>query len=232
MYPDFLPFSSSAGDYTTNQNNNNLLVRSCLPAHCEVNYHPETRGDVLPWSEITVPLVTCHLPPATRVFELQSLEGEDMLCLKFTHIKLSPPDNCPTSRSPLKNVSDVFMKTDEDEEFPHLAGATGSAGKRVLLPSPSRPGPGKVPRTAITDCQPSQDPYMKASFLLRSTTGARIFSNPSKVSHVLHNSSFVKYILEGETHALGNSAFLIIAVWEHNIPKVPELEKPSFHLGD
>ncbi|MPC67937.1 hypothetical protein E2C01_062124 [Portunus trituberculatus] len=64
MYPDFLSFSSSAGDYITNQSNNNFLIRSCHLAYCEVNCHPETRGDVLPWSEITVPLVTCHLPPA------------------------------------------------------------------------------------------------------------------------------------------------------------------------
>ncbi|MPC41963.1 hypothetical protein E2C01_035574 [Portunus trituberculatus] len=63
MYSEFLPFSSSAGDYSTNQSNNNL-IRSCHLAHCEVNCHPETRGDVLPWFEITVPLVTCHLPHA------------------------------------------------------------------------------------------------------------------------------------------------------------------------
>ncbi|MPC60356.1 hypothetical protein E2C01_054399 [Portunus trituberculatus] len=60
MYPEFLPFSSSAGDYSTNQSNNNLLIQSCHLAHCEVNCHPETHGDMLPWSEITVPLVTYH----------------------------------------------------------------------------------------------------------------------------------------------------------------------------
>ncbi|MPC72183.1 hypothetical protein E2C01_066480 [Portunus trituberculatus] len=64
MYPECLPFSSSAGDYSTYHSNNNLLIRSCLLAHWEVNCHPETRGNVLSWSEITVPLVTCHLSPA------------------------------------------------------------------------------------------------------------------------------------------------------------------------
>ncbi|MPC26717.1 hypothetical protein E2C01_019864 [Portunus trituberculatus] len=44
--------------YSTNQSNNNLIL--IMPS-C---YHPETCGDMLPWSEITVPLVTCHLPPA------------------------------------------------------------------------------------------------------------------------------------------------------------------------
>ncbi|MPC79318.1 hypothetical protein E2C01_073840 [Portunus trituberculatus] len=64
MYQEFLPLSSSTGNYSTNQSNNNLLIQSCYLAQCEVNCHPETRGDVLPWSEITAPLVTCHLPPA------------------------------------------------------------------------------------------------------------------------------------------------------------------------
>ncbi|MPC40973.1 hypothetical protein E2C01_034550 [Portunus trituberculatus] len=63
MYPEF-PFSSSAGDYSTNQSNNYLLIRLCHLAHWEVNCHPEMRGDMLLWSEITVPLVTCHLPHA------------------------------------------------------------------------------------------------------------------------------------------------------------------------
>ncbi|MPC65311.1 hypothetical protein E2C01_059444 [Portunus trituberculatus] len=61
MYPEFPLCSSSAGDYSTNQSNNNLLIRSCHLAHCEVNCHPVTRGNVQPWSEITVPLVTCHM---------------------------------------------------------------------------------------------------------------------------------------------------------------------------
>ncbi|MPD05182.1 hypothetical protein E2C01_100913 [Portunus trituberculatus] len=52
-------------DYSTNQSNNNLLIPSCHLVHCEVNCHPETHGDELPWSETILPLLTCHLPPAT-----------------------------------------------------------------------------------------------------------------------------------------------------------------------
>ncbi|XP_045138299.1 uncharacterized protein LOC123520256 [Portunus trituberculatus] len=59
----------------------------------------------------------------------------------------------------------------------------------------------------------------------------RLFANPAKVSCVLHDSAFGKYILEGETLSLGNGSSLIVAVWAHTLPKVPMLQSPSFTLG-
>ena len=67
--------------------------------------------------------------------------------------------------------------------------------------------------------------------MLRATTGAKVFVNPSRVSHALHQSSLGKYIIEGETRSLGNGSALIVAVWEHNIPQIPNLKKPTFTLG-
>lgn len=73
----------------------------------------------------------------------------------------------------------------------------------------------------------------KASLLLREVNGARVFTNPRKTSQALHQSSLSKYILEGESRSLGDESALIIAIWEHNITKVPELQKQSpFQLGE
>ncbi|KAG0720740.1 hypothetical protein GWK47_047876 [Chionoecetes opilio] len=103
--------------------------------------------------------------------------------------------------------------------------------KRSWAQSPSQEGPDKAPRTG----QDSKSPphvYVQASYLLRATSGARVFANPSKVSHALHLSPLGKYVLEGETRSLGNGSVLIVVVWEHNIPKVPDLGQASFTLGE
>lgn len=55
-----------------------------------------------------------------------------------------------------------------------------------------------------------------------------MFSNPRKVAHALSSSHTGKYILDGETHALGNCSALIIVVYEHNCLKMPDLSEPSF----
>ncbi|KAG0722516.1 hypothetical protein GWK47_005972 [Chionoecetes opilio] len=125
-------------------------------------------------------------------------------------------------------MSTMDIEVDE-ESFPHLNPST--AGKRARAPSPSQEGPGKAPRTG-PDTQPPAAECVPASFLLRAASGARVFANPSRVSHALHLSPFEKYILEGETRALGNGSALIGVVWEHNIPKVPDLGKTTFTLGE
>lgn len=81
----------------------------------------------------------------------------------------------------------------------------------------------------------TRDPMVgnkKASFLLRSSTGSKVFSNPARVSRTINASFLGKYVLEGETRTLGDGATLVIAVWEHNLPKVPQLEKTTFSLGE
>ena len=110
-------------------------------------------------------------------------------------------------------------------QFPTLS----SASKRERAPSPEAPD--KTPRTS-QDHHSSPEQYTKASFLLRAVAGTKIFNNPSKVSHALHHSPLGKYILEGETRSLGNGSALIVAVWEHMLPKVPFLLEGSFQLGD
>ncbi|KAG0710159.1 hypothetical protein GWK47_023371 [Chionoecetes opilio] len=105
-----------------------------------------------------------------------------------------------------------------------------SASKRARAPSPSQEGPDKAPRTD-SDTLSSQVAYVQASYLLRAASGARVFANPCRVSHALHLSTLGKYVLEGETRALGNGCALLFVIWEHNIPKVPELGQASFTLG-
>ncbi|MPC57557.1 hypothetical protein E2C01_051540 [Portunus trituberculatus] len=61
--------------------------------------------------------------------------------------------------------------------------------------------------------------------------GMRVFANPFCISQALHASNQGKYLFEGETHSLGNGLALV-TVWEHNIPEVPLLHGPHFHLGD
>ncbi|KAG0711557.1 hypothetical protein GWK47_002259 [Chionoecetes opilio] len=106
-----------------------------------------------------------------------------------------------------------------------------SASKRARAPSPSQEGPDKAPRTD-SDALSSQVAYVQASYLLRAASGARVFANPCRVSHALHLSTLGKYVLEGETRALGNGCALVVVIWEHNIPKVPELGQASFTLGE
>ncbi|KAG0698253.1 hypothetical protein GWK47_026089 [Chionoecetes opilio] len=106
-----------------------------------------------------------------------------------------------------------------------------SASKRARAPSPSQEGPDKAPRTD-SDTLSSQVAYVQASYLLRAASGARVFANPCRVSHALHLSTLGKYVLEGETRALGNGCALVVVIWEHNIPKVPELGQASFTLGE
>ena len=100
----------------------------------------------------------------------------------------------------------------ESEDFPPI-----TSGKRARTP-PCRETPGKTPRTT-QDQHPSTDHVVKASFVLRAITGAKVFANPSRVSHALHQSPLGKYIIDGETRSLGNGSALIVAVWKHNIPK-------------
>ena len=114
----------------------------------------------------------------------------------------------------------------ESEDFPSI-----TSGKRARTPSPDKETPGKTPRTT-QDQHSSTDHLVKASFMLRATTGAKVFANPSRVSRALHQSPLGKYIIEGETRSLGNGSALIVAVWEHNIPKIPDLEEPTFTLGE
>ncbi|KAG0716074.1 hypothetical protein GWK47_010489 [Chionoecetes opilio] len=106
-----------------------------------------------------------------------------------------------------------------------------SAIKRARAHSPSQEGPDKVPRTG-QDSLPLPEAYVQASYLLRAVSGARVFANPCRVSQALHLSPLGKYVLEGETRALGNGCALIVVFWEHNIPKVPELGQASFTLGE
>ena len=103
--------------------------------------------------------------------------------------------------------------------------------KRDRTPSPSKDAPDKTPRTC-QDEHHTPDTYVKVSFLLRAVSGARVFNNPRKVSHALHLSDMGKYIIEGETRCLGNGSALIVAVWEHNLSKIPTLAEDTFHLGD
>lgn len=118
------------------------------------------------------------------------------------------------------------METLSNSEFPPLT------HKRERTPSPSKATPDKAPRTCQNSLQQPDQQYIKASFLLRATNGARVFNNPSKVSHALLHSSLGKYILGGETRCLGNGSALIVAVWEHILPKVPVLRESTFQLGD
>ena len=118
------------------------------------------------------------------------------------------------------------MDVESSSAFPPLS----ASNKREL--SPERDAPDKTPRTCQNPHQPSDQEYTKASFLLRAVSGARVFNNPSKVSHALLNSAFGKYIIEGEIRSLGNGSALILAVWEHLLPKVPDLQRGTFHLGE
>ncbi|KAG0711065.1 hypothetical protein GWK47_021449 [Chionoecetes opilio] len=121
------------------------------------------------------------------------------------------------------------MDVQEDEaSCPPLPSSTS---KRARAPSPSQEGPDKAPRTG-PDTLSSQVAYVQASYLLRAASGARVFANPCRVSHALHLSTLGKYVLEGETCALGNGCALVVVIWEHNIPKVPELGQASFTLGE
>ena len=86
------------------------------------------------------------------------------------------------------------------------------SSKRGLSPDPPMDGPGKTPRTLPAQA-PLPAPPATASFLLRAYDGARVFSNPSKVSQALHLSTLGKYILEGETRSLGIGSALIVALW-------------------
>ncbi|MPC59289.1 hypothetical protein E2C01_053304 [Portunus trituberculatus] len=61
MYPEFLPFSSSAGDSSTNQNNNNL-IRSC---HLAANLRHVATCYLGLKSPCHSSLTTCHLLFAT-----------------------------------------------------------------------------------------------------------------------------------------------------------------------
>lgn len=72
----------------------------------------------------------------------------------------------------------------------------------------------------------------KASYLLRSTTGLKIFANPARVNQAIRQSPLHKFLLEGETRSLGNGSALIIAVWEHNIQNIPLLKQNPFQLGE
>ncbi|KAG0727549.1 hypothetical protein GWK47_034462 [Chionoecetes opilio] len=101
----------------------------------------------------------------------------------------------------------------DDASFPPLP---STASKRARAHSPSQEGPDKAPRTG-QDSQPPPDACVQASYLLRAASGARVFANPSKVSHALHLSPLGKYVLEGETRSLGNGSAFIVVVWEHNI---------------
>ena len=114
-----------------------------------------------------------------------------------------------------------------DQDFPPLS---STSGKHSRDPSPDQ-AVKKTPRTT-PDPRPSAQGSTLASFLLRAATGARVFSNPKKVSQALNTSGLGKYILEGETRSLGNGSALVVGVWEHNVPKVPELGASSFDLGE
>ena len=48
--------------------------------------------------------------------------------------------------------------------------------------------------------------------MLKDTSEAKVFANLSRVSHALHQSPLVKYIIEGETRSLGNWSALIVAM--------------------
>ena len=107
-----------------------------------------------------------------------------------------------------------------------------SNNKRTCPPSPVKDAPGdKTPRIE-QDPQLHPDQYVKVSFLLRAVSGARIFNNPGKVTHALHQSNLAKYIMGEETRSLGNGSALIIAVWDHLLPKVPQLSSSTFDLGE
>ena len=86
----------------------------------------------------------------------------------------------------------------------------------------------KTPRTGQEQQHQSQD----TPVLIRATNGARVFSNPSRVSHALHASPMGKYIIEGETRSLGNGSALVVALWKSNISKVPGLQESTFTLGE
>ncbi|MPC61120.1 hypothetical protein E2C01_055185 [Portunus trituberculatus] len=107
-----------------------------------------------------------------------------------------------------------------------------SPGKRGRPDTPPDDSPKKSHCCTAQDHPQAPDEYVKASVLLRGTEGGRLFGNPAKVSRVLHDSAFRKYILEGETRSLGNGSSLIVAVWAHNLPKTPMLQTSSFTLGE
>lgn len=113
----------------------------------------------------------------------------------------------------------------------------GSAWKRERTSSPDTEDRMRGPKRSMPPPPPSPPStptgdYAKASFLLRSITGSNIFSNPRKVSYALMQSSWCKYLLEGETRPLGNGSTLVVAVWEHNLAKIPDLKAPTFTLGE
>ncbi|XP_045126269.1 uncharacterized protein LOC123513263 [Portunus trituberculatus] len=107
-----------------------------------------------------------------------------------------------------------------------------SPGKRGQPDTPPDDIPERSRCCTAQDHPQAPDEYVKASFLLRGTLGGRLFANPAKVSRVLHDSAFGKYIIEGETRSLGNGSSLIVAVWAYTLPKVPMLQSPSFTLGE
>lgn len=124
--------------------------------------------------------------------------------------------------SPGTGASSMDVQVEDDSTF---------VVKRPRTSSPSPDRPDKTSRTNH-DSRPPQEAYVRASYLLRAVTGAKVFANPCRVSQALHHSPLGKYVLEGETRALGNGCALIIVIWEHNIPKVTELGQSTLTLGD
>ena len=120
--------------------------------------------------------------------------------------------------------------TREEQEMEDIPSEDSQHLKRKRTEPPDASCDGQLdPDTASNPLLPS---YTIASYMLRSSTKTRLFGNPKKVTEALLSSSLSKYILEGETRSLGNGAALIIALYEHNIPKVPELSMPTLTLGE
>ena len=154
------------------------------------------------------------------------------------------------SRSPatISDVRDDLATSDdacpmEDSlnssiESPSLAATTtrhreavpvqDSAGKRGRPSSPDNDDTKRDPENHAATVAAATT----ASFLLRSTQGSHIFANPKKISHALMHSPLGKYLLEGEIRPLGNGSALVVAVWEHNLPKTPDLMKSTFTLEE
>ena len=144
-------------------------------------------------------------------------------------------DDCPMEdslNSSIKSPSPAVTTTRHREAISDQ----GSAGKRRRPSSPDNYDTERDPkRTMLSPPPPPSTPsddYTTASFLLRSTQGSRIFAIPKKVSLALMHSPLGKYLLEGETRPLGNGSVLVVAVWKHNLPRTPDLMKPTFTLGE
>ncbi|KAG0727474.1 hypothetical protein GWK47_034589 [Chionoecetes opilio] len=127
----------------------------------------------------------------------------------------------PPSTSYLGTAA-MAMDTDDVELLPPLA-------KRGLHTPAREDRKGKTQRTAVYQ-QPHAD-LVKASFLLWAVDGARVFANPAgSPMQALHTSPLSKYLLEWKSRSLGNRSALVVAVWEHNLPKVPFLQGVHFTL--